>query len=97
MKKTFKVIQIKNASDPFPLDDKQIQHEYSVFPSMVANLFINPRIKANGERSVNCAVLTLEGNVSDAELDLAAEQIRVTINTKKVEGRFGQPNFVFTK
>lgn len=64
---------------------------------MLATLFDNPSIEANCESSVNSIKLTLEGAVSEAELDLAAEKILLAVNNKKVEGRCGQPNFVLAK
>lgn len=97
MKKSYKVVHIKNARYPFSLNDQQIQHEYVYFSSMLATLFDNPSIEANCESSVNSVKLTLEGAVSEAELDLAAEQILLAVNTFKVENRLGQPNFVVAK
>ena len=97
MKKSYEVVHIKNARDPFSLNEEQIQHEYKCFPSMVAMLFNNPSIKANCESFVNSIKLTLDGAVSESELDLAAEKIILAVNNKKVEGRYGQPNFVFAK
>lgn len=95
MKKTFKVIHSENARDAFPLDNEQIRREYNLFPRMVSKLFANPNIKANGENLGNSVNLTLEGNVTEAEVISAAEQFLILLNAIKVEGRVGQTNFVF--
>ena len=97
MKKSYKVVHIKNVREPFSLNDQQIQHEYECFPSMLAMLFDNPSIVASCKSSVNSVELTIEGAVSEAELDLAAEKILLAVNNKEVEGRCGQPNFVLAK
>ena len=97
MKKSYKVVHIKNARDPFSLNEEQIQHEYKYFSSMLAMLFDNPSIEANCESIVNSIILTLDGAVSEDELDLAAEKILLAVNNKKVDGRYGQPNFGFCR
>lgn len=92
--KSYRIVHKNEPRDQHTLNDKQIQHEYDELPRMVGMLFKSSRIKENCEKIVGSVIITLEGDVTEAELDSAVKQILQAVNTEKVQGRSGQPNFV---
>jgi hypothetical protein len=95
MNKLYKVVHSKSTRDSFPLSDGDIQREYTYFRQMVAHV-INSSIKAECKKMINGVELLLEGDVTEQELDLAAEQILIEVNKLEVTNRVGHHNFVFT-
>ena len=97
MKKCYRVIHQSGANDAFALNEKQIQHEYNSFNSVLAKFLEKPTITRDSKRS-KCSTdgvwLTLEGAVLEADLDAEAHRLLKAMNTEKVANRIGQPNFV---
>ncbi len=97
MRIRFQVIHQPDGGNAFPLSNAQIQHEYSTFGQMLSLYFSEPKINAScaaWKPSEEGVILTVEGDVTKAELTNSVQAFLLLLNSTTVSGRIGQPNFV---
>lgn len=97
MRMQFHVIHKNDNGNAFPLNNVQIQHEYSTFGQMLALYFKAPAIEASCaacKSSEEGVILTVEGSVAKDVLIESVRAFLLKLNAIPVAGRVGRPNFV---
>ena len=96
MEKVYEIAHDRKAIVPFPITEKQLEHEIANFEIAVHNYKRNDKVSAVVTIDNEVITLILNGNVSEAELDAEAEQLLLKIN-KGALNSIGKPCFVVNK